>query len=121
MPEPLFESELFGHTRGAFTGADRARSGLVDAAESGTLFLDEIAEVPLSVQSKLLRFIDQRRYRSVGDSKEHAIDVRIIAATNRDLEEEIARGRFREDLFFRLNVLTIKVPPLRRGPKTFAH
>lgn len=113
VPESLFESELFGHARGAFTGADRAKTGLVEAAAGGTLFLDEIAEVPLSVQAKLLRFIDSRRYRAVGDPQERQIDVRIIAATNRDLEDEIARQRFREDLFFRLNVLTIKVPPLR--------
>jgi len=113
VPESLFESELFGHAKGAFTGADRAKTGLVEAAESGTLFLDEIAEVPLPVQAKLLRFIDARRYRAVGDPKERLIDVRIIAATNRDLEDEIARQRFREDLFFRLNVLTIEVPPLR--------
>lgn len=117
VPESLFESELFGHVKGAFTGADGTREGLVDAAASGTLFLDEIAEVPLSVQAKLLRFIEKRRIRSVGDSKERAVDVRIIAATNRDLEEEIERGRFRRDLFFRLNVLTIDVPPLRRRPE----
>ncbi len=117
VPESLFESELFGHAKGAFTGADRAKTGLVEAAESGTLFLDEIAEVPLSVQAKLLRFIDAQRYRAVGDPKERRIDVRIIAATNRDLEDEIARQRFREDLFFRLNVLTIKVPPLRERPE----
>ncbi len=110
VPESLFESELFGHARGAFTGADRAKIGLVEAAAGGTLFLDEIAEVPLAVQAKLLRFIDARRFRAVGDPQERQIDVRIIAATNRDLEDEIARRRFREDLFFRLNVLTIKVP-----------
>ena len=117
VPESLFESELFGHAKGAFTGADQAKTGLVEAAEAGTLFLDEIAEVPLSVQAKLLGFIDAQRYRAVGDPKERQIDVRIIAATNRDLEEEIARKRFREDLFFRLNVLTIKVPPLRERPE----
>lgn len=117
VPESLFESELFGHAKGAFTGADRAKTGLVEAAESGTLFLDEIAEVPLSVQAKLLRFIDAQRYRAVGNPKERRIDVRIIAATNRDLEDEITRQRFREDLFFRLNVLTIKVPPLRERPE----
>jgi DNA-binding NtrC family response regulator len=113
VPESLFESELFGYARGAFTGADRAKSGLVEAAAGGTLFLDEIAEVPLSVQAKLLRFIDARRFRAVGDPQERQIDVRIIAATNRDLEDEIAHKRFREDLFFRLNVLAIRVPPLR--------
>ena len=117
VPESLFESELFGHTKGAFTGADRARTGLVEAARAGAVFLDEIAEVPLPVQAKLLRFIDQRRFRAVGDSRERQIDVRIIAATNRDLEDEISRQRFREDLFFRLNVLTIHVPPLRERPE----
>ncbi|MFV2073179.1 MAG: sigma 54-interacting transcriptional regulator [Thermoanaerobaculales bacterium] len=117
VPEPLFESELFGHARGAFTGADRAKRGLVEAAESGTLFLDEIAEVPLSVQAKLLRFIDTHRFRAVGDPRERQIDVRIIAATNRKLEDEIARQRFREDLFFRLNVLTLEIPPLRERPE----
>ncbi len=117
VPESLFESELFGHAKGAFTGADRAKTGLVEAAAGGTLFLDEIAEVPLSVQAKLLRFIDAQRYRAIGDPKERRIDVRIIAATNRDLEDEITRQRFREDLFFRLNVLTIKVPPLRERPE----
>lgn len=117
VPESLFESELFGHAKGAFTGADGAKAGLVEAALSGTLFLDEIAEVPLAVQAKLLRFIDQRRYRAVGDPTEREIDVRIIAATNRDLETEITRQRFREDLFFRLNVLTINVPALRDRPE----
>lgn len=117
VPESLFESELFGHAKGAFTGADRTKTGLVEAAAGGTLFLDEIAEVPLSVQAKLLRFIDARRFRAVGDPREREVDVRIIAATNRDLEEEIARQRFREDLFFRLNVLTVKVPPLRERPE----
>lgn len=117
VPESLFESELFGHARGAFTGADRAKPGLVEAAEGGTLFLDEIAEVPLAVQAKLLRFIDKSRFRSVGDPAEKQIDLRIIAATNRDLAEEIERKRFREDLFFRLNVLTIDVPPLRQRPE----
>ena len=117
VPEALFESELFGHAKGAFTGADRAKIGLVEAAESGTLFLDEIADVPLPVQAKLLRFIDTHRFRAVGDPKERHVDVRIIAATNRTLEEEINRQRFREDLFFRLNVLTIKIPPLRERPE----
>lgn len=117
VPEALFESELFGHARGAFTSADRAKRGLVEAAESGTLFLDEIAEVPLSVQAKLLRFIDTHRFRAVGDPHERQIDVRIIAATNRKLEDEIARQRFREDLYFRLNVLTLEIPPLRERPE----
>jgi DNA-binding NtrC family response regulator len=113
IPEGLFESELFGHLRGAFTNADRDKKGLVDAAFGGTLFLDEVAEVPLAVQSKLLRFLDTQRYRRVGDNVERTADVRLIAATNRVLTEEIARQRFREDLYYRLNVLTIRIPPLR--------
>ncbi len=113
IPESLFESELFGHARGAYTGADRDRPGLVDAAAGGTLFLDEVAEVPLAVQAKLLRFVDTQRYRRVGDSVERSACVRLIAATNRDLTEEIARQRFREDLYYRLDVLTIAIPPLR--------
>jgi transcriptional regulator with GAF, ATPase, and Fis domain len=119
VPEPLFESELFGHVRGAFTGADRTRVGLAEAAAGGTLFLDEIADVPMAVQAKLLRLIDRRRIRPVGASAEKQIDVRIIAATNRDLAEEISRRRFREDLFFRLNVLTIEVPPMRTRREDF--
>ncbi|HNX49524.1 MAG TPA: sigma 54-interacting transcriptional regulator [Thermoanaerobaculaceae bacterium] len=114
IPEHLIESELFGHCRGAFTGAVRDKKGLVDAAQDGTLFLDEIAEVPQPFQAKLLRFIDGQRYRPVGDARERPAAVRIIAATNRDLPEEIARQRFREDLYFRLNVLTIEIPPLRQ-------
>jgi sigma-54 specific flagellar transcriptional regulator A len=113
IPETLFESELFGHARGAFTGADRDRVGLVEAAAGGTLFLDEVAEVPLAVQSKLLRFVDTQRYRRVGEAVERSADVRLIAATNRNLADEIVRERFREDLYYRLNVLTIEIPPLR--------
>ena len=116
VPEALFESELFGHARGAFTGAVAAKPGLVEAARGGTLFLDEIAEVPLSFQAKLLRFIDSQRFRPVGETAERRVDCRIIAATNRDLAEEIARQRFREDLYFRLNVLTVEIPPLRSRP-----
>jgi len=113
IPETLFESELFGHARGAFTGAVRDKKGLVEVADGGTLFLDEIAEVPVAFQAKLLRFIDTQRFRAVGDTRERNVAVRIIAATNRHLEEEITRERFREDLFYRLNVLTIEIPPLR--------
>ncbi len=113
IPETLFESELFGHARGAFTGATRAKRGLVEAAAGGTLFLDEIAEVPLQYQAKLLRFIETQRFRAVGDTEERSVQVRIIAATNRDLAVEIERQRFREDLYYRLNVLTVEIPPLR--------
>ncbi len=113
IPETLFESELFGHARGAFTGAVRDKTGLVEVAEGGTLFLDEIAEVPVAFQAKLLRFMDTHRFRAVGDTRERNVAVRIIAATNRNLEEEIVRERFREDLFYRLNVLTIDIPALR--------
>jgi DNA-binding NtrC family response regulator len=120
IPESLIESELFGHVRGAFTHAERDREGLVQAATGGTLFLDEIGEVPLAVQAKLLRFIDTQRFRRVGEATERTADVRIIAATNRDLETEIARQRFREDLYYRLNVLTIVIPPLRERREDLA-
>jgi DNA-binding NtrC family response regulator len=117
VPETLFESELFGHARGAFTGAVAAKKGLVEAAQGGTLFLDEIAEVPVSFQAKLLRFIETHRFRPVGETGERAVDCRIIAASNRDLQAEIARQRFREDLYFRLNVLAVEIPPLRTRPE----
>jgi two-component system response regulator PilR (NtrC family) len=111
------ESELFGHEKGAFTGATSAKMGLVRAAEGGTLFLDEIGELPPSVQVKLLRVLQERRVRPVGGSDELEVDVRVIAATNRDLEADIASGRFRQDLFYRLNVIRIEVPPLRDRPE----
>ncbi len=109
----LLESELFGHTRGAFTGARSDRQGLFLAADGGTLFLDEIAEIPLELQPKLLRALETRRIRPVGRSDEVECDVRVLAATNRDLEAAVEEGDFREDLFFRINVLRIEVPPLR--------
>jgi len=113
IPETLFESELFGHTKGAFTGAGESKKGLVEEADGGTLFFDEIAEVPVSFQAKLLQFIETRKYRTLGDSRERQADVRIVSASNRRLEEEIGAKRFREDLFYRLSVLPIEIPPLR--------
>jgi DNA-binding NtrC family response regulator len=113
IPEGLLESELFGHRRGAFTGATEDRGGLVDEAEGGTLLFDEIAEAPPALQAKLLRFIEARCYRVVGDPRERDADVRIVATTNRDLEEEVRRRRFRDDLYFRLSVLHLRIPPLR--------
>jgi DNA-binding NtrC family response regulator len=109
----VLESELFGHERGAFTGAERARPGLFERADGGTLFLDEIGEIEPSFQTKLLRVLQERRIQRVGGSEEKPIDVRIVAATNRDLRAEIAAGRFREDLYFRLAVIPIHLPPLR--------
>src|SRR5262245_8741922 len=109
----VLESELFGHERGAFTGAERARPGLFEQADGGTLFLDEIGEIEPGFQTKLLRVLQERRVQRVGGSAEKPIDVRIVAATNRDLRAEIAAGRFREDLYFRLAVIPIHLPPLR--------
>jgi serine/threonine-protein kinase PknK len=113
IPDSLFESELFGHARGAFTGAERARPGLLARAEGGLLFLDEVAELPLVRQAALLRVLESRKYRPVGSDEEQAFDVRIVAASNRPLDEEVARGKFRQDLLFRINVLELRVPPLR--------
>ncbi len=113
IPKELTESLLFGHVKGAFTGATENKKGLVCVAQGGTLFLDEIGELPLSIQPKLLRFLDQKTYQILGSTKEEKADVRIIAATNRDLKREIERGVFREDLYFRLATFPIKIPPLR--------
>jgi transcriptional regulator with PAS, ATPase and Fis domain len=116
LPENLMESELFGHARGAFTGAHVTRQGRVAQAEGGTLFLDEIGELPLPLQAKLLRLLQQREYTPVGDNRTLKSDVRIIAATNRDLAAEVQKGTFREDLYYRLNVIHIHLPPLaQRG------
>jgi transcriptional regulator with PAS, ATPase and Fis domain len=113
IPENLFESELFGYLKGAFTGADRKREGLIALAEGGTVFFDEISEVPLSFQAKLLQFIDTKKYRMLGDLIERKANVRIVAATNRNLMDEIQSRHLREDLYFRLSVLPIEIPPLR--------
>src|SRR6266571_2110693 len=117
LPENLFESEFFGHERGAFTGATSLRRGLLEAADGSTLFLDEIGDMPLLMQVKLLHFLEQGRFRRVGSTRDQNADVRIIAATNRSLPEEIGQQRFRADLYYRLNVLSLQVPPLRERPE----
>ena len=117
IPENLLESELFGYKKGAFTGADRDKKGLFEEADGGTIFLDEIGELPLSLQVKLLRVLQENEIRAVGDSKTKKIDVRVIVATSKNLKDEVSKGAFREDLFFRLNVLLIMLPPLRERPE----
>jgi len=114
IPETLMESELFGHERGAFTGAGARRLGCFELANGGTLLLDEIAEMPFSLQAKLLRVLEDRKIRRLGGSHEVSVDVRVLAATNRDPLESVRRGIFREDLLYRLNVITVELPPLRR-------
>ena len=113
IPRELYESEFFGHARGSFTGAVKERIGRFEAAEGGTLFLDEVGEIPLELQSKLLRVLQEKSYERVGEATTRRADVRIVAATNRDLQKEIMAGRFREDLYYRLNVFPVKVAPLR--------
>ena len=113
LPEALMESELFGHEKGAFTGATSAKAGLVRAADGGTLFLDEIGELSPALQVKLLRVLQERKVRPVGGERELEVEVRVVAATNRDIEADVASGAFRQDLFYRLNVIRLKLPPLR--------
>jgi two-component system, NtrC family, response regulator AtoC len=113
LPEALLESELFGHERGAFTGADRQKRGLLESADAGTVFLDEIGEMVPGLQAKMLRFLEEKSFKRVGGAADITVDVRVVAATNRKLETEVKEGRFREDLYYRLNVLPIELPPLR--------
>ena len=113
LPEHLLESELFGHERGAFTDARMQKRGLLESADGGTVFLDEISEMVPALQAKLLRFLEEKSFKRVGGAPDIRVDVRVIAATNRKLDEEVAKGRFRSDLFYRLNVLPISLPALR--------
>ncbi|MEO8718840.1 MAG: sigma 54-interacting transcriptional regulator, partial [Burkholderiales bacterium] len=112
LPEPLLESELFGHVKGAFTGAVREHQGLMQSVQGGTLYLDEVSDLPLALQAKLMRALVERQARAVGATHSVAVDVRVIAATRRNLREEIRAGRFREDLYYRLNVVMLDLPPL---------
>lgn len=120
IPDALLESELFGHEKGSFTGADKQRIGRFEQADGGTIFLDEIGEIPLEIQSKLLRVLEEKSFERVGGNKTIKVDVRLIAATNRDLSEQIATGKFREDLYYRINVLPVHLPPLKDRPLCIA-
>ncbi len=121
IPEHLLESELFGHVRGAFTGADRDREGKFSAAQGGTLLLDEIGDMPLSLQAKLLRVLQEHVYEKIGNNRLQAVECRVIVTTNRDLPTLVAEGRFREDLFHRINIFPLTLPPLRERPEDIPH
>lgn len=121
LPESLIESELFGHRKGSFTGAVADKKGIFQAADGGTLFLDEINSLPVSTQAKLLRFLENGECLAVGDTKPYKVDVRIISATNSDLQKQIAEGKFREDLFFRLNVIPLEIPALKDRVEDIEH
>jgi DNA-binding NtrC family response regulator len=117
LPEALFESEFFGHEKGAFTGANSLKRGLIEAADGSTLFLDEVGDMPLVTQVKLLRFLEEGRFRRIGSTRDQSADVRVIAATNRALRQDVQQERFRADLFYRLNVVSLHIPPLRERPE----
>ncbi len=116
IPEALLESELFGHARGSFTGAVRDKAGLVEEASGGTFFLDEIGDLPLALQSKLLRVLEEKKVRRIGETRPRSVDVRFVSATNKDLDHEVERGRFRQDLYYRIKIIAVDLPPLRERP-----